>query len=112
MLYTNDETRNNIWDDISDLSVLGTHFDRQSHTNHMVTAQTAQIYRIPEFLQKRILLPPEPPSHQHQKLSTRVSQENIISMVEHIPRNQNSDSNNFIRHLIEANTGIATQRRP
>ena len=30
----NDETRQNIHDEVSELSVPGTHFDRQSHTHH------------------------------------------------------------------------------
>ena len=30
----NDETRNNIPDEVSELSVPGTHFDRQTHTHH------------------------------------------------------------------------------
>ena len=33
-LNVNDETRKNITDEVSELSVLGTHFDRQSHTHH------------------------------------------------------------------------------
>ena len=33
----NDETRHNINDEVSELSVPGTHFDRQPHTHHMVT---------------------------------------------------------------------------
>ena len=38
----NEETQNNILDDISELSVPGTRFDRQSHNHHMVTGLTAQ----------------------------------------------------------------------
>ena len=34
VLSTNDETRNNITDEVSELSVTGTHFDRQPHTHH------------------------------------------------------------------------------
>ena len=30
----NDETRQNIHDEVSELSVPGTHFDRQPHTHH------------------------------------------------------------------------------
>ena len=33
----NDETRQNIHDEVSELSVPGKHFDRQRHTHHMVT---------------------------------------------------------------------------
>ena len=33
-LNTNDETRNNIPDEVSELSVPETHFDQQSHTHH------------------------------------------------------------------------------
>ena len=34
VLNTNDETRNNFLDQVSELSDPGTHFDRQLHTNH------------------------------------------------------------------------------
>ena len=37
----NDETRNNIPDKVSELSILETQFDRQAHTHHMVTGQKA-----------------------------------------------------------------------
>ena len=37
-----DETRHNIPDEVSELSVPETHFDRQAQTHHMVTGQTAQ----------------------------------------------------------------------
>ena len=35
VLNTNNETRNNIPDKVSELSVPGTHFDRQPHTHHI-----------------------------------------------------------------------------
>ena len=34
VLIVNDETRNNIPDEVSELSVPGTHFDRQPDTHH------------------------------------------------------------------------------
>ena len=40
-----------------------------------MTGQTAQTNPIPEFLTGRILTPRNPPSNQHQNLSTQVSQE-------------------------------------
>ena len=40
----NDETRHNIPDDVSELSVPETHFDRQAHTHHMVTGVKKQIH--------------------------------------------------------------------
>ena len=46
----NDETRHKFPDEVSELSVLETNFDRQAHTHHMVTGQTAQTNQIPEFL--------------------------------------------------------------
>ena len=61
----NDETRHNIPDEVCELSVPETHFDRQAHTHHMVTGQTAQTNQILEFLNGRILTPRNPPSHQH-----------------------------------------------
>ena len=101
----NDETRHNIPDEVSELWVPETHFDRQPHTHHMVTGpsipnhhmltgQTTQPNQFPEFLTGRIVTPRNPPSHQHQNLSTQVSQDNNLPLVEQTPRNQNSDANN------------------
>ena len=119
----NDETRHDILDEVSELSVPETRFDRQALTHHMVTApgnpnhhmvtgQTAQTNQIPEFLTGHILTPRNPPSHQYQNLSTQVSQDNNLPVVEQTQRNQNSDSNNSIIRLADAIAGIATQPRP
>ena len=107
-----DETRQNIPDKVSELSVPETHFDRQAHTHHMVTGQTAQTNQIPEFLAGRILTPRNLPSHQYQSLSTQVSQDNNLPRFEQAPRNQISDANNCISRLADAIAGIATQQRP
>ena len=93
-------------------TVPETHYDRQPHTHHMVTRQTAQTSQIPEFFTGRILSARNPPSHQYQNLSTQVSQDNNLPVVEQTPRNQNSDSNNSINCLADAIAGIATQQRP
>ena len=145
-----DETRLNIPDEVSELSVPETRFDRQPQTphmvtgakeqihnhhdmlargseefrnrhhkmtgssipdHHMVTGQTAQPNQFPEFLTGRIVTPRNPPSHQYQNLSTQVSQDNNLPMVEQTPRNQSSDANNSINRLADA-IGIATQQRP
>ena len=107
----NDETRHDIPDEVSELSVPETRFNRQPHTHHMVTGQTAQPNQFPEFLTGRIVPPRNPPSHQYQNLSTQVSQDNNLPVVEQIPRNQNSDANNSINRLADAIAGIATQQR-
>ena len=78
----------------------------------MVTGQTAQTNQFPEFLTGRIVTPRNPPSHQYQNLSTQVSQDNNLPVVEQTPRNQNSDANNSINRLADASAGIATQQRP
>ena len=49
-----DETRHDIPDKVSELSVPEAHFYRQPHTHHMVTGQTAQTNQLPEFLTGRI----------------------------------------------------------
>ena len=108
----NDETRQNIPDEVSELSVPETHFDRQAHTHHMVTVETTQTNQFPEFLTGRILTPRNTQSHQHQNLSTQVSQDNNLPVVEQILRNQNSDANNSLNRLADAIAGIATQQRP
>ena len=108
----NDETRHNIPDEVSELSVPETHFDRQAHNHHMLTGQTAPTNQFSEFLIGRIVTPRNPPSHQYQNLSTQVSQDNNVPVVEQTPRNQDSDANNSINRLADAITGIATQQRP
>ena len=108
----NDESRQNIPDEVKELSVSETRFDRQAQTHHMVTGQTAQTNQFPEFLTGRIVTPRNPASHQCQNLLTQVSQDNNLPVVEQTPRNQNSDANNSINSLADAIAGIATQERP
>ena len=119
----NDETRHYIQDEVSELSVPETRFNRQPQTHHMVTGpsnpnhhmvtgQTAQPNQFPDFLTGRIVTPRNPPSHQNQNLSTQVSQDNILPVVEQTPRNQNSDANHSINRLVDAIAGITTQQRP
>ena len=74
----NDDTRHNLSDEVSELSVPETRFDRQTHSHHMLTGQTDQTNQVPEFLTGRISIPRNPPSHQHQNLSTQVSQDNNL----------------------------------
>ena len=133
----NDEARRNSQDGVSELSVPGTQFDRQSHihhvmtggseqihnphhkmkepsneTHHMVTGQTAQTNQFPEFLTGRIITPRKSPLPQYQKLSTQVSQDNNLPVVEQTPTNQNLEANNSINRLADAIAGITTQQRP
>ena len=108
----NDETRHNNPDEVSELSVPETNFDRQAHTLHLVTVQTAQTNQFPEYLTGRIVTPRNPPSHQHQNPSAQVSQDNNFSVVEQTPRIQNLDANNPINRPADAIAGIATQQRP
>ena len=104
----NDETRHNVPDEVSELSVPETQFNQQTHTHHTLTGQTTPTNQIPEFLTGRILTPGSPPVHQHQNMSTQVSQDNNLPMVEQTPRNQNSNANNSINCLADAIAGIAT----
>ena len=108
----NDETRHNIPDEVSELSVPETQFDWQLHTHHIVAGQTAQSNQLPEFVTGRNLAPRNPPSLQYQNLPTQVSQDNNLPIVEQTPRNQNSDANKSINRLVDAIAGIATQKRP
>ena len=86
--------------------------DHIHNRHHMVTGQTAQTNQFPEFLTGRIVTPRNPPSHQYQNLSTKVSQDNNLPLVEQTPRNQNLDANNSNNRLADASAGIATQQRP
>ena len=108
----NDETQNNIVDEVSELSVPETHFDRQTHTHHMVTRQRAQTNQILKIFTGRILIPRNPRSHQHQGLSTQTSQDNKHPRVEQTPRNQNSGANICINRLVDAIAENANQQRP
>ena len=135
-----DETRLNIPGEVGELSVPETRFDRQPHTphmvtgakeqihnhhdmvargseefhngHHMVTGQTAQTNQFPEFLTGRIQTPRNPSAHQYQNLSTQVSQDNNLPVVEQTPINQNLDANNSINRLADAIAGITTQQKP
>ena len=89
-----------------------TRFDRQTPVHHMITEQTTQTIQIPEFLTGRILTPRKSPSHQHQNLSTQVSQNNNLAVAEQTPRNPNSDTNSPINCLADAVAGIVTQQIP
>ena len=106
------ENRNNIPDEVSELSVPEIDFDPQLHTHHMVTGETTQTNHFPEFITGRILTPCNPPSHQHQNLSTQVSRDNSLPRVEQTPRNLKSDANNSINRQADAIAGNATQQRP
>ena len=119
----NDETRHDIPDEVSVLSAPETRFDRQAQTHHMVTGpsnqnhhmvtgQTAQPNQFPEFFTGRIVTPHSPPSHQYQTVSTQVSQDKNLPVVEQTPRNQKSDANNSINRLADALAEIATPQRP
>ena len=134
---TNDETRHNSHDGVSELPVFGTQFDRQSPTHYVppgdsseghdmvtgakeqihnrhytVTRQTVHTNQIPEFLTGRTQTPRNPSSHQYQNLSTQISQDNYLPVVEQTPANQNLDANNSINRLADAIAGITTQQRP
>ena len=52
-----DDTRHKIPDEVSELSLPETHFDRQAHTHHMVTGQKAQTNQSSEFLTGRTTQP-------------------------------------------------------
>ena len=107
-----DKTRNNIPDQVDELSIPETPFDRQTQTHHMVTGQTAQTNQTLEFLTGRILAPHNSASHQHQNLSTQVLQDNNLPIVQQTPGNRNSDANNSLNRLGDASAGTATQQRP
>ena len=112
MSIVNDETRDIIPDEVSELSVPETRFDRQSQNHHMVTGQTAETNQILLFLTGRNLTPRNPPSRQHQRLSAQVLHDNFLPMVEQTPRNKSSDGKNSINCLSDAIAAIATQQRP
>ena len=106
----NDETRNNIPNEVSELLAPGTYFYRQPHTHFMLTGETAQTSQILEIPTRRILAQLNPP-HQHRDLSTQVSRDNSLPMIEQTPRNQNSHANTLNNRIVDAVAGIATQQR-
>ena len=110
-LNANGQTRKNFSDKVIDLSVPRTLFHRQLRTHHMMTRQTNQTNQVPEIPTGRILTRHYPLSQQHQNLSTQVSRDNNFPIVEHTPRHENPDSNNFINCLAEAIAGISSQQR-
>ena len=111
MLNAKDETGSKIPEQVSELSVPDRHFGQQTHTHYLVTGETAQTNQIVDFLTGRILATREQQSQQHQNLSTQVSPDNSLPLVEQTPRNQKSDSNYSINRQVEAIAGIATQQQ-
>ena len=95
---------------LHDMVARGSEEFRNGH--HLVTGQTAQTNQILEFPTGRILTPRNPPSHQYQNMSTQISQNNNLPVVEQTPRTQNLDANNSFNRLDDAIAGIATQQRP
>ena len=91
-----------------DMVARGSEEFRNGH--HMVTGQTAHINQIPEFLTGRTQTSRNPSSHQYQNLSTQVSQDNNLPVVEHTPTHQNLDANNSNNRLADAIAGITTQQ--
>ena len=83
-----------------------------NETHHMVTGQTAQTNQFPEYLTGRIQTPRNPSFHHYQNLSTQISQDNNLPVVEQTPTNQNLEANNSINRLADAIAGITTQQRP
>ena len=83
-----------------------------NESHHMVTGQTAQTNQFPEFFTGRIQTPRNPSFHHYQSLSTQVSQDNNLPVVEQTPTNQNLEANNSIIRLVDAIAGITTQQRP
>ena len=106
----NDETPSHISDKIAELSIPETHFDRKTHIYHMVTGQTTQTNQILDFFIGRILTPRNPPSPQHQNLSTQVSENNNLPMVEQSAGIQNSDTNISNNRVANAVARLATQQ--
>ena len=83
-----------------------------NEAHHMVTGQTAQTNQFPEFPTGRNQTPRNPSSHQYQNLSTQVTQDNNLPVVQQSPTNQDLDANNSINRLVDAIAGITTQKRP
>ena len=81
VLKINVETRINIPEKVSQLSVPGTHFDKEPRTHHIMTGQTAETTQFPVFLTGPILTPHYQPTHLHQNLSTEVSQDHNLPIV-------------------------------
>ena len=93
-------------------NILPENSEHIHNSHHMVTGQTAQTNQFPELLTGRIQTPRNPSAHQYQNLSTQVSQDNNLPVVEQTPINQNLDANNSINRLADAIAGITTQQRP
>ena len=86
VLYTNDDTRNEIPDEVPD-----THFDRKPHTLIMVTGQRTQRDQVPELLTGKTLTQSKQQSHQQQNLSTQISNNINLPLVDPTAKKLNSD---------------------
>ena len=54
-------------DEVSEFSIPGTYFDRQPHTHHMLTGQTTQTKKIPEFFMGAVY---HHATHHHTNITT------------------------------------------
>ena len=83
------------------------------HTHHMLTRQNALHNSVPEYLTYRIQAHNNLLSEQFtqpQNMTTHKSADNTLSMVEHTPQRQRSDSGNPFNKFAEAIA--ASQQRP
>ena len=111
-----DETRDidNYEDD--DFPAARLNYDRWAHTHHMATGYNAPHNSVPECLTGRIRTRDNPLPQQFtqpQNMTTHISPNNTLQMVEQTPQRQNlEDLYNPINRLAEATAGIAFQQQP
>ena len=80
----------------------------------MVTGHNAPHNSVPEYLTVRIQTqsnPLPPQFNQPQNITTHISSNKTLPMVERTPQRQNLDSSKTINELVEAVPGIASQQQ-
>ena len=87
MLNIIDDSGIKIPNEVSELSNPDTHFDRQPQSHHLLTGETVRTNQVPDFLKGRTRTPHKQQSHQYQNLSTQVSNDIKLPMIEHTPKN-------------------------
>ena len=90
-------------------------YDRRAHAHYMVTghnAPTEECSRVSYNPNSNSINPLPQQFNQPQNITTHISSNKTLPMVERTPQRQNLDPKNTINNLVEAVPGIASQQQP
>ena len=109
-----DETRNIDISEEGSFPATRLKYDRRAHAHHMVIGHNAPHSSVPEYLTIRIQTqkhPLPPQFNQSHNITTHISSNKTLPMVERTPQRQSLDSSNPINKHVETVPGIACQQQ-